>query len=170
MLLLLTNGKGDAEPERRLREDPGRGLGLGGALSSLIENENEVSTAWPNSSVPVTVRVAVRLGGRDAFWTLTRMLGILGRVLGLRPIDPPAPTPREEIDAEEYRGLRPLSSTFLRALALTQTSIWRRASRSETIRVFRWVELSAVMRGMVVWKCGMMGRVRIGVSKFAGAV
>jgi len=141
---LLANVYGDAAPDRRDREEPGRGLGLGGALPSI-----ESETLSSPRLVIMTVSVVSALNCK---------LGILGRSCSRTENAEDGRRRRET-----KRGFLPLSRTFFRALALTQLIICRSASRSETTRVGRTDVGKPTVRGMVLCAWGIGGR--MGVSK-----
>lgn len=139
-------GYGDAEPDRLDMDEPGRGLGLGGALSSID------SDAFSDDRREMTM---VSVG--SAFSCKLGILGLdlsfsKGPALSLAPPWSVCRETREDdlLNVEIKRGFRPLSSTFLRALALTQLIICRSASRSETNRVGRTDVGKPTVRGIVV--------------------
>lgn len=128
---LLANGYGEAAPDRLDIEEPGRGLGLGGALPS-IESE-----AFSSPRLTTMVSVAS---------VFSRRLGIFGRSRSTCKEAAEEGRRRREMK----RGFRPLSRTFFRALALTQLIICRSASRSETTRVGRRDAGKPMVRGIVL--------------------
>lgn len=164
---LRENGYGDCEPERRDIDDPGRGLGLGGALSSIDSlafssrrgfTVGKLMMIVPSVPVPDIVVIPVVTVGSCA----SCRLGIFGRSFCPcgRAWAERAVEGRRSVEMK--RGFRPLSSTFFRALALTQLIICRSASRSDTMRVGRVEPVpepgspKPPVRGMVDCACGVI--------------